>query len=530
MCANSFGQIWGVRLASHRYLSCLIAAAVPVLLRLALLPIAPPPQPCAHDEFSYLMGADTFAHGRLTNPPHPLWIHLEAFHVNPIPTYASKYPPAQSMFLAAGQVVFGHPWAGVLLGYAFMCAALCWSLQQWGPPWAALLVTVLAGLHMGFGFAVHSVSAHWLSTYWGGAVACAGGALVIGAFPGLARSVSRGTILVAAAGVLILVNSRPFEGTVLIAVCLFALVMWRRGMRRSALPEFRLSNLAPAILLLVCGGAWMAYYNFRVTGDPMLLPYMVNQRMYARASAFWLAPELPVVSYRHEDIRKLYIDWDLPVYRSVRANPWIMVKQGLSFAIPFLFSTFWVPGLLALLLARPNRKSRVVLAALLGFTVLAILPMKYVQTHYFAPMIPLVLIATMQGFRLLRAAVWRRGETWRRAFRGWVSVCALMALASALAWGWYSGQPPAFAQARLETIALLERSGNRHVVIVRRSKSADILEDWINNEADIDGSRIVWARDMGPERNQELFRYFGVRKKWLLEPDQSPLRLVPYSE
>ncbi|HEY3441026.1 MAG TPA: hypothetical protein VGK29_09760 [Paludibaculum sp.] len=503
---------------------------MPVLLRMALLPIAPPPEPCAHDEFSYLLGADTFAHGRLTNPPHPLWVHLEAFHVNPIPTYASKYPPAQSMFLAVGHVAFGHPWAGVLLGYAFMCAALCWALQQWGPPWAALLVTILAGMHMGFGFAVHSVSAHWLNTYWGGAVACAGGAFLIGALPGLTRTASRGTILVAVAGVLILLNSRPFEGTVLIAVCLLALVFWRRGMRRTGLSAWRFSNLAPAILLLASGGCWMAYYNLRVTGDPMQLPYLVNQRMYARASAFWLAPELPAVSYRHEDIRKLYIDWDLPVYKSVRSNPWIMVKQGLSFAIPFLFSTFWLPGLLALLLVWPSPKLRVVLAALLGFTVLAILPMKYVQTHYFAPMIPLVLIATMQGFRLVRAAAWRRRETWRRAFLGWVSVCAFMALVSAAAWGWYSGKPPAFARARLDTVARLERSGSRHVVIVRRSKSANILEDWINNEADIDRSRIVWARDMGVVRNQELLLYYGDRQKWLLEPDQSPLRLVPYPE
>jgi hypothetical protein len=143
--------------------------------RLALLPWLPPPEPAIQDEFSYILGAQTLAAGRLTNPTPAFWQHFESFHVNMVPTYQSMYQPAPSLFYALGIVLGGNPWWGAWLSTGLMCAAICWALQ----PIIGLRYAFLAGLVCALKYGVFTT---YSDSYWGGSVAALGGALALGAF------------------------------------------------------------------------------------------------------------------------------------------------------------------------------------------------------------------------------------------------------------------------------------------------------------------------------------------------------------
>ena len=115
-----FGKIERLasKLALRRMLCCGLLAAAVLLTRVELLSIWHIPRPAIQDEFCYIFSGETFADGRLTNPSPTYCRFFEAPHILVTPTFQSRYPPGQGMALAAGKVLFGNLWFGVLLSCA----------------------------------------------------------------------------------------------------------------------------------------------------------------------------------------------------------------------------------------------------------------------------------------------------------------------------------------------------------------------------------------------------------------------------
>jgi len=223
------------------------------------------PQPQITDEFSNLLAADTFAHGRLTNPTHPMWIHFETLNVLQTPSYMSKFPPAQGAILAVGQLV-GSPAVGIWLSTGVACAAVFWMLKQWAAPRWALVGAVAT--------AIHPQMLEWSHNYWGGQIAMAGGALTIGAFRRLMNGPKTRDGIVAGLGMATLANIRPYEGLVL-AICLGAFwVIWVRIGKQFGWAAVFKRFVLPASAVLLLAGLGMGLYNYRVTGNPLRMPYM----------------------------------------------------------------------------------------------------------------------------------------------------------------------------------------------------------------------------------------------------------------
>src|SRR5215469_16352710 len=178
------------------------------------------PLPRSHDEFSYFLMADTFAHGRLANHSPFLPEFFETFHVVMHPLYVSKYFPAEGLFLLIGQKMNGRPAVGVWLSSSLACVAAYWMLLAWSGSNGAMIGALLWMFQYG-------IFSYWSQSYWGGMVAAIGGTLVLGAVRRLSSEISWRTSACLSLGLVVLAGSRPVEGLIAITPSiLFVLYNW----------------------------------------------------------------------------------------------------------------------------------------------------------------------------------------------------------------------------------------------------------------------------------------------------------------
>jgi hypothetical protein len=514
---------WGARFAKKKRLAIISVAVLVVLIRISLPGMLVPPAPRIHDEFSNLLAGDTFAHGRLTNPPHPMWIFFDTFHVNQQPTYMSKYPPAQGAVLALGQLL-GHPWIGVILSVAAMCAAMLWMFQGWLPPQWALLGGLLVLFRVG-------IFTFWMNSYWGGAVAATGGALVVGALPRIRRFQRPLDALLMGIGAAILANSRPMEGFILCIPVMVVLIWWLCSKESPAMRITFPRVVLPFCSLMLLCGIFIGYYNWRGTGNPFLLPYVVNERMYVTTPTLFWMNERPPLHYLNLQFENFY--------NVVSRNWWLQgrvhsISSALIYLIRLSIGTaafyFWPELCVPLSQVDLVRDRRVrFLIVQTGICFIGFLLVPWGEVRYVAPLTATLFVLLVQAIRHLRH--WEPGGRpvgvafSRAVFLLTVLLAPFHPLDEPL-----ERHPPEGIEFRAQFESQLNANPGEHLLIVRYSPEHNSDREWVYNAADIDHAKVVWAREIPGLDIHPLLDYFHGRRVWLVEPDAAPPRITPYPE
>jgi hypothetical protein len=162
--------------------------------------------------------------------------------------------------------------------------------------------------------------------------------------------------------------------------------------------------------------------------------------------------------------------------------------------------------------------------------------------HYLSPFMPALYALGLQAMRHLRAWKLKGAPVGKTFVRLSVANCILLGVASVFAaplhlkipewprvrWNsaWQSTEDEGIARARVA--AALEQLPGPQLAIVRHSSNHSPLDEWVYNRADINASKVVWAREGDAAANSELLQYYPARQAWLVEPDAVPATMILY--
>ena len=513
-------QRWG-RFARRPFLATGLVVLLMTASACCVALAAGAPEPQVLDELAQVVMADIFAHGRLCEPTQPFWQHFEAIHVLSQPCYQGKYPPALALSMALGSVLFGQPIAGVWIADALMVAAAAYAMYAWLPPsWALLGISLIA---MRFG-----IVGEWAQSYWGGAVSAAGGALVTGGWRRLVTTPRPRHGAATGAGLVLLALSRPYEGLALTLAVVASqsgpllIAVRRRG-------EFFWGSVAVAILVALCGVAWLGYYNYRVTGSPVTSTYLLYERTHSTLPLFvWQSTRTDEPTLRNPEIQEVEREMSIDLAKRQRDFPFGRLQELFSVAWNFVkpllglafLGLFWTPPHL-----KPSAKAA---ALIIGIVLASNLVSSWTAPRYVSP--ATVAIFTL-GIIGLAGLSHRLGRS-----RATIVLCvaiigASLASTTAAAVIYVRQQRTATdwwqSKKTIKSRLLLEPGDD--LVFVHYDSRHNPHNSWIYNGANLELQPVIWARQIEPGSDRELRNYYGSRHAWVVFTDEQSARLVPWT-
>jgi hypothetical protein len=321
-------------------------------------------------------------------------------------------------------------------------------------------------------------------------------------------------------GIAVLGNSRPFEGLVfslLMGGCLF---IWLVRERRVSVGVVFKRMVAPMAVVMALMACEVGYYNWRVTGHPMKMPYMVHIETYGIDPVFVFSKPRAEPVFRHWDIQNLQETY-LRYYLDQRKS-WGSLGKATVEKIGDLVQSYFVSFMLLVPLVglpwalRRDGKLRMMLWS--GVVFMGALMLEtWMHAHYAAPGAGVFFLLEIEGMRVLNGMA-SNGRRWgRNVVRGLAVLLAIafgntvVKLATAPRDTWYTR--------REALIERLRKEPERSLVIVKYGPEHNPHREWVYNEADLPNAKVILAQDMGAEQNKELTDYFKDRKVWVLDAD-----------